>query len=106
MTSEIPVIADGSEYDYTESIELDGAAHTFRFLWSARAERWSLSVSLEGVPIISCRPLVYGVDLFDRAQGPRPVGALVLLTLRGEGEGATPGRYDLGSVARLYYVTT
>jgi hypothetical protein len=105
MIEIVATLPDGAEYDYSESVNLDGSSYDFRFVWNAREECWALSVSLDGVSIIASRPLVYGVDLFERSQGPRPVGALVVLSTRAIGAETTPGLADFGSVAKLHYIT-
>lgn len=99
---EIPV-DPGREYSYTESISLSGVDCELRIVGNVRAGHWSLSISVDGEAIILSRPIVLGVDLLARATHPsRPPGSLYCVAMRPGLD--TPGRFDLGTAARLFYL--
>jgi hypothetical protein len=99
---DVPV-PDGSEYDVRQTVDFDGTEYRMRFLWNTRGGYWVLTVTLGRSIVIANRPIVFDYDLFNRATEDRPPGALICTAL---GPGAdTPGLFDLGTVAKLYYVT-
>lgn len=89
-----------AEASFTQRVQLDGAAYVLRIRWNDRASVYVLDV-LDGAE----DPLLLGValrvrrPLNDPASGRGPPGLLVL------DAPADPSFADLGTAARLYYLT-
>jgi hypothetical protein len=103
---ELDLLADGSEYDYTQITVLDGVSTVFRLLYNERREVWTLSLSLEDdTSLIDGQTVVMGVDLLRRCfVTGRPPGNLFAASYTADN--TTPGLTDLGKGARvrLFYV--
>jgi hypothetical protein len=103
---ELDLLADGSEYDYTQTTVLDGVAVVFRVQYNSRRECWTISLELEdGTSLISGQTLVLNTDLLARCfVDGRPPGNLFAGTYTATAE--TPGLTGVGGQAnvRLFYV--
>lgn len=102
---EIPI--DASQAEFRQVTSLDGVPYVFEFAWSTRSESWYLDLYLQtdtdpepirtGIKITIGWPLLTGCVL-----DIRPPGELIADDPSGGGD---PGRLDLGTRVRLYYVT-
>lgn len=103
---ELDTLSDGSQYDYDQTVQLDGVTYRLRMLYNVRREVWSASLYTENdTPLFEGRTCGLNVDLLNRCfvQG-RPPGTLFVGTYSQHRD--TPGLLDIGQDARyrLIYV--
>lgn len=103
---ELNILSDGTQYDYDQTVQLDGANYRLRMLYSTRREVWTLSLYLEdGTVLIEGQTAVLNVNLLNRCfVDGRPPGNLFASTYSSNTD--TPDLTALGNDARcrLFYV--
>jgi hypothetical protein len=99
----IPTISDGSAFEYTETVALDGTAYGLKFSWNEQLDHWLLSVyDTAGVALVTGRMIINGIDLLRGCVAAnKPPGALFAVPLDSNNEHA--GFTGLGSRVALYY---
>ncbi len=99
----VPTVSDGSLFEYTETVALDGTAYALKFSWNEQLDHWVLSVySAAGDPIAQGRMIVNGTDLLRGCVvAGKPPGLLFAGPLDGKNEHAN--FTGLGSRVLLYY---
>lgn len=103
---EIDLISDGSEYDYTQTVQLEGLSYRLRMLYNERREVWTLYLTLEdGTSLVNGQTCVVNSDLlrYCFVEG-RPPGNLFVGTYGAYNE--TPDLTALGDGARtrMFYI--
>jgi hypothetical protein len=107
ITIPLPTEVAGS---FTQRTRLEGVEYSLRFAHNSRSDSWTLDVEAIGgndqqnVPIITGIKIFIGNDLLRYASHPdlKPPGKLIALS--SDGTRRAPGRDELGTRVRLYYL--
>lgn len=95
---EIPII---DAADQKMAVSLGGRRVSLRLRYNVSADRWTLDLSIDDVPILNGRKIVTGVDLL----APFKLGIGLLFADAG-GKNIMPGRNELPrGMVRLYHAT-
>jgi hypothetical protein len=97
------ILLDSTDPHFTVQVQLDGSSYTLELEWLEGAQAWFVSLLnptaepvLSGLKVVVDWPFTWRY----RTRGVPP-GQLVFLA---DGDSVPPGRLDLGSRVKLYYV--
>lgn len=106
LTIPLPTVEAAS---FTQRTQLEGVDYSLRYCHNSRTNSWTLDIAAIGgndqepVPIVTGVKLFIGNNLLRYASSElKPRG--ILLALSSDGSRKAPGKDELGSRVRLYYL--